>query len=262
MTEAYVKPLLIVLALAVLWVLESVIPAVQGRRNRLRHDAANLTMGVLNGFLVAVLLAGTLQVTTVWAQTNQVGLLHWLHGPVWAELMLAIVLFDLWQYGWHRLNHFWPLLWRFHSVHHTDEDLDASSAVRFHTGEILLSSILRLLVLPVIGMSMTQLLVYELLALPVILFHHSNVQVSEKLDRILRVLIVTPRIHRVHHSDRKHETDSNYASLLACWDLLFGSRVMREDMDAVRFGLGARFHATRWQGVKGMLVQPFQRNLF
>jgi sterol desaturase/sphingolipid hydroxylase (fatty acid hydroxylase superfamily) len=262
LTEAYFKPLLIVLILALLWVLETVIPVAHDRRNRWRHDAANLTMGVLNTLLVAVLLAGTLHVTTAWAQANQVGLLHWLHWPVWVELMLAIVLFDLWQYGWHRLNHRWPLLWRFHSVHHTDEDLDASSALRFHAGEILLSSILRLLVLPLIGMSMTQLLVYELLALPVILFHHSNVQVPEKLDRLLRVMIVTPRIHRVHHSDRKQETDSNYASLFACWDLLFGSRVMREDMDAVRFGLGVRFHAERWQSVKGMLVQPFQRNLF
>src|SRR5256885_17251711 len=106
--------------------------------------------------------------------------------PLSVSTLLAILLLDGGMYLWHRANHRLPLLWRFHRVHHSDPALDVTSAVRFHTGEILISSVLRLALIPLLGVSLWQILLYEALLLPVIQFHHSNVRLPERLDRWLR----------------------------------------------------------------------------
>ncbi len=215
------KPVLIAAVLALLWVLEGLWPMFGWRPHRWRHDAANLALGLLNAAVVSLLFASLLAADAAWAEQNRFGLLRLLRMPAWLNWTLAIVLFDLWMYLWHVANHKTPILWRFHQVHHADRELDATSALRFHTGEIVLSSITRLAVLPLLGMTLAQLLVYELILQPIILLHHSNVRFPAGLDRVLRLVIVTPRIHWVHHSKLRIETDSNYSSVLNGWDRLF-----------------------------------------
>jgi sterol desaturase/sphingolipid hydroxylase (fatty acid hydroxylase superfamily) len=178
------------------------------------------------------------------------------------KLLIGLVVFDCWQYWWHRINHVIPFFWRFHAVHHSDAAMDASSAVRFHTVEIIYSSVIRLMILPLIGLNIEHLLVYELILLPIILFHHSNIAISAKLDKLLRIFIVTPRIHWVHHSHIREETDSNYASLLSVWDRLFGSFRLRSDPQNIRFGLGDAFDQTQWDKLDGMLKQPLKSELY
>jgi sterol desaturase/sphingolipid hydroxylase (fatty acid hydroxylase superfamily) len=177
--------------------------------------------------------------------------------PPWLHWLAAIVLLDCWQYWWHRFNHRIPLLWRFHAVHHADAELDASSGVRFHTVEITLSFLARLLVLPLLGITIPQLLVYEALALPVILFHHSNLRIPATVDRSLRWLIVTPWMHYVHHSRFQPETDSNYSSFLSIWDRLFRSFRLRAKPQEIELGLD---HWSRSESRKlpGMLAAPFR----
>lgn len=249
------KPLLAAMLLAALWVLEGVVPFFPRRQRRLRHYAANLGLALVNAVAGALLFTGALLYATEWARVNGFGLLHWLSLPAAAELGLAIVLFDAWQYAWHRLNHCVPLLWRFHAVHHADTALDASSAVRFHFGEILLSHAARLAVLPALGMTLPQLAAYELLLLPIIFVHHSNVALPAPLDRALRWLIVTPRMHWVHHSRLRAETDSNYASIFSFWDRLFGSHCARECLDDLEFGLGEP--SATANRLPSMLMRPF-----
>jgi sterol desaturase/sphingolipid hydroxylase (fatty acid hydroxylase superfamily) len=217
----FIKAAGIVVVLAGLWLLEGLVPMFGRRRHRLRHDAVNVGLGLINAAVVAVVFAWALVKAAQWAQDRPFGLLNWLDAPVWVEWVLVLVLFDLWMYGWHVANHRVPILWRFHQVHHADADLDASSALRFHTGEIALSSIARLGIVPLLGMTIPQLLVYELILQPIILLHHSNVRFPEPLDRALRLVIVTPRIHWVHHSKIRAEHDANYASVFSWWDRLF-----------------------------------------
>jgi len=212
------KPVMAAVALGVMWLLEGLIPMFEGRRDRVRHDAPNVLLGVANAVVVAFVFAGATLVATEWSRANSFGVLHWLGiRGVWA-FALGFVLFDMWQYLWHRLNHRVPLLWRFHAVHHADRELSASSGLRFHTGEIVLSSCVRLAVLPLLGMTVAQVLLYEAVLLPVILFHHGNVGVPARADRWLRWLIVTPWMHWVHHSDYQPETDSNFSSVFSFWD--------------------------------------------
>ena len=245
-------------ALAILWLVEGVLPMFEGRGTRAGHGARNLALGVGNAAVAAIIFAAATLVVTEGARERGFGLLHLLELPAWARIGLAVVIFDAWQYLWHRLNHRVPLLWRFHQVHHSDAELDATSGLRFHTGEIVLSSVARLAVLPLLGLTVGEVLVYEAILLPIILFHHSNVRLPEGVDRRLRWLIVTPWMHWVHHSDYQPETDSNYASIFSFWDRAFGSFRLRAQPGEIRLGL-ENLARSEWGTLRGMLLMPFRR---
>jgi sterol desaturase/sphingolipid hydroxylase (fatty acid hydroxylase superfamily) len=256
LSAEYLRPLIVVCVLLLLWSLETLIPAMRGRHDRLRHAARNLTLGTLNA-VALTLLAGP---PTVWvaarAESSGLGLLRALDLSPVVSTVLAVLLLDAWMYLWHRANHQIPFLWRFHRVHHSDSEMDVTSAVRFHTGEILISGALRFALIPLLGVSLWHLLVYELLLLPVILFHHSNVYFPEKADRWLRAVLVSPSLHRVHHSRVRRETDSNYASVFSCWDRMCSTFRLRKDGRPVAFGLD-EYDGEQWQRMRGLLAIPF-----
>jgi sterol desaturase/sphingolipid hydroxylase (fatty acid hydroxylase superfamily) len=248
-----------VCGLTLLWALESFLPFMQGRKQRLRHAARNLTLGFLNA-LVLALLAGPLIVrVSAWAENYHLGLLRLISLPPLVQAAFALLLLDGWMYLWHRANHRAPLLWRFHRVHHSDTELDATSAIRFHTGEIVISTLLRLMIIPLLGLSLWQVLLYDFLLMPVILFHHSNVRFPEKLDRWLRMFIATPAMHRVHHSRVRLETDSNYGSLFSFWDRVGHTFRLRPDRENVQYGLDG-YDNEEWQRLIGLLETPFVDN--
>ncbi|MBK5938936.1 sterol desaturase family protein [Halochromatium roseum] len=251
------------IALTLLLVLEGSMPFYLGREQRWRHGLRNGTLAALNG-AIGVLLAPLLLAVIAFAEQQGIGLLHWLSldqrlgaGPITTliELALAILLFDLWMYAWHRANHEIPFLWRFHQVHHTDPAMDATTALRFHPGELIISSLLNPLIILALGMGLTQLILYKALMLPVILFHHSNLRVPSRWDARLRGLIVPPSMHRVHHSNIRAETDSNYGTLFSFWDRLFGSFRLRPDLDQIVFGTG-HHDEPAWQTITRLLRLP------
>ncbi len=231
-------PLVVMVAgLVILLALEQGIPAMPGRSGVWRHRAWNLGLGTINAVALGLLAAPLLRWATVWAEARGIGLARVLSLPEAVAIGLALVAFDGWMYLWHRANHVVPLLWRFHRLHHSDPAMDATTTVRFHPGELAISTLLRLAVLPVLGLRIEHLLVYEVVLFPVILFHHSNVRFPEKIDRVVRTVLVTPAMHRVHHSKRQIETDSNYGSVLSIWDRLGRSFRRRRDGSAIEFGL-------------------------
>lgn len=242
--------------LVLLWGLEAWLPAAPGRDHRLRHATRNLSLGLFNAGALALLAAPLLVQAALWAEGNGFGLLRVLNLPPLLTTLLAIALLDGWMYLWHRANHRIPFLWRFHRVHHSDPEMDVTTAVRFHTGEILISAALRLALIPLLGVSLAQTLLYDALLLPVILFHHSNVRFPERFDRALRALIASPAMHRVHHSRARIETDSNYSSVFSFWDRLGGTFRLRRDGQAVNFGLD-EYDGEQWQRIAGLLITPF-----
>jgi sterol desaturase/sphingolipid hydroxylase (fatty acid hydroxylase superfamily) len=138
-------------------------------------------------------------------------------------LLIDIILLDCWLYWWHRANHEIPFLWRFHRAHHLDQQLDATSAVRFHPGEVILSALARVIVILALDIPLTSVLVYEVIILLAASFHHSNIRIPSKMEQWLARLIITPGIHWVHHHAVRADTDSNYGTLFSFWDRLFGS---------------------------------------
>lgn len=253
---SHVQTIVAALGLVSLWALESWLPFRKGRRERFRHGFRNISLGAINAVVMTIVAAPLLVRLTAWAERSDVGLLRLINLPLIISTLLAILLLDGWMYLWHRANHRISLLWRFHRVHHSDQALDVTSAVRFHTGEILISTLLRLAVVPLIGVSLWQLLLYDVMLLPVIQFHHSNVRFPERWDKWLRLLIASPTMHRVHHSRLRVETDSNYSSIFSFWDRLGQTFRWRHDVEDVHYGLEG-YDDEKWQRIRGLLHTPF-----
>lgn len=257
---ANATPLVSAVALASLYVIEGVAPMFEGRRRRFRDMLPNLTLGLLNGALVGTLFSGAILLTTELARVNGFGALHWLVGagaPAWAGWVLSFLLLDLFAYAWHVAAHKVPALWRFHAVHHSDAHVDASTTFRFHTGEVVLECSAMLVLLPLLGVTVPQLLVYKLVLMPVALFHHSNMRLPRVIDRPLRAVVVTPWMHWVHHSRTLPETDSNFASVLPWWDMLFGTYRPLRDPGSLEIGLDV-LPGEEQATLKGMLMTPLK----
>ena len=247
--------------LVVLLLVESVHPffgLFRDRRERGLHLLRNLALGVLNALLVAVIFAGLWVTAAAWAERNGVGLLHFLELPAWLHALGALLLLDMWTYAWHRLNHRIPVLWRFHRVHHADAAMDVTTASRFHVGELVLSSALRIPLILGLGINAWELVLYETLMFAVVQVHHANVMLPAWLDRALRTVIVTPAMHKVHHSRLQPETDSNYSALFSWWDRLFRSFRLRARPEEIHFGLDD-FDAEDDRTLRGLLAMPFNR---
>lgn len=250
-----VPPLAAAAALALLWAVESLAPFFHHHEGRLAHAARNTALGLINGTLRALVFPASLLLVSAAAADAGFGLLHWLRAPTLLELALAILLLDAWNYAWHIASHKLPFLWRFHTVHHHDESPDATTAFRFHTGDILLSSLATLAAVAALGLSIQHVLVYELILLPASLFHHANIRLPERADRILRLAIVTPRMHWVHHSRWQPETDSNYSSIFSIWDRLFGTLRLRRDPATLALGLDG-YSPADTRTLRGCLATP------
>ncbi|HTH49566.1 MAG TPA: sterol desaturase family protein [Candidatus Limnocylindria bacterium] len=228
-----------------------------GWQERGLHAVRNVTVGLLNGLCTALLFAVAWKWVADFTAAHHFGLLHLVLLPSWAHAVLALLLLDLWTYWWHRVCHLVPLLWRFHRVHHSDPQMDVTTANRFHLGEIILSSLLRLPLLALLGIHFGELVLYETLLQVVVQWQHANIGLPPTLDRLLGSLVVTPGMHKVHHSREQPETDSNFASLLPVWDLLFGSRRWRSDPEHIRLGLDGLDGAAH-QKLCGLLREPFR----
>ncbi len=225
------------------------------RREWSLHLVRNLLIGGLNALVIAVVFVGLWLWAAVWAEAHGFGLLNVWPLPGWAHAVGAILLFDVWTYTWHRICHRIPFLWRFHRVHHADTQMDVTTASRFHLGEIVLSSALRIPLILLFGAYVWELALYETLMFAVVQVQHANIVLPDRLDRALRTVIVTPAMHKIHHSRWQPETDSNYSSLLSIWDRLFGSFRMRERLDEIQFGLDA-FDDDESRTFKGLMKMP------
>lgn len=197
------------------------------------------------------------------AQTNDWGVLNYYQLPVWLSAILAIVIMDLVIYVQHVMVHAIPLLWRLHRVHHADPDFDVTTGARFHTLEIFLSMGIKFATIVLLGPPVFAVVIFEVVLSTAAMFNHGNVRLPQGLDRILRWIIVTPDMHRVHHSVEDDETNSNFGFNLSWWDRLFGTYrdQPRGGHEGMKIGIH-KYHDTKlvsW--ITGMLVFPFIGNI-
>jgi sterol desaturase/sphingolipid hydroxylase (fatty acid hydroxylase superfamily) len=252
------KPVLTVVLMAVFWTWESLFPLVQGREHRWRHAGRNLTIAVFNTVVLSLVFGAATVLVTGWAAENHFGLLNRSGIPWPWRLPIAILLLDGWLYIWHRLNHRLSFLWRFHRMHHADGEMDVTTATRFHIGEHLGAAVLRLGVLPLLGVVVLEVVVFESLVVAVTMFHHANLSLGW-LDPYLRCVVVTPRMHQVHHSRLHAEMNANYSTLFPIWDRCLLTYQMRPGTEPIPLGLN-EFSDPRWQTVRGMLFTPLADN--
>lgn len=236
------------------------------RRRPLRREVEpKLPRGARN-LVVAGLGAAALQITegplakrlTSLVERRKLGILKLLPLPTWLETLLAIVLLDYSLYIWHVLTHKVPFLWRFHLPHHVDLDLDASTALRFHFAELVLSVPWRTGQILMIGVSPLAFSVWQTLLLVSILFHHSNVRLPIEAERWLSNLIVTPRLHGIHHSIFREEANSNWSSGLAIWDRLHHTLRLNVPQDRIVIGVPA-YREPEELELPGIIAMPFAK---
>jgi sterol desaturase/sphingolipid hydroxylase (fatty acid hydroxylase superfamily) len=210
----------VVVLLVLLFVLERHVALRRRRRSLLGRLLVNAGISLL-AFAVAMLLVRPVALAVLqWTSERPFGAVHLTPMPGAARFVLSFLLMDLTFYWWHVANHHIPFLWRFHNVHHIDPDLDVSTAFRFHFGEVALSAGFRVVQVSAIGPSAWMFAVYELVFQANTLFHHSNVRLPIRIERLLNLVLVTPRMHGIHHSQVRDETNSNYSVVFSCWDRL------------------------------------------
>jgi sterol desaturase/sphingolipid hydroxylase (fatty acid hydroxylase superfamily) len=252
-----IKPFVIGITLVAIFALEGVFPHYRDRVSRMRHALPHVLTAIMNGLLTRFVLAALTVGAIGWAQAGLPLSIHVSRPASGIELVLVFVLFDIWMYFWHMANHRIAFLWRFHRAHHSDTEMDTTTALRFHPGELVLSTLVRLPVVVLLGMSFVQLVLFETILNLSTLFHHSNLAVPEKWDRLLRTVVVTPNMHRVHHSVERSETNSNFTSILSFWDRLFRTFRTRKDTRSITIGL-PRFREEKYQRLWGFLITPLR----
>ena len=220
---------------------------------------SNVGVVVLDTILVRLLFPIGAVALALLAEARGWGLFNALNLPVWAAIPVGIVLLDLAIYLQHVLFHAVPALWRLHRMHHADLEFDVTTGVRFHPIEILLSMGIKLGVVAALGMPAVSVLIFEVLLNATSMFSHGNVRLPQWLDRVLRWIVVTPDMHRVHHSIKPRETNSNFGFNLPWWDRLFGT--YREQPEAGHLGMTIgidQFRDPHEQRLDRMLTQPFR----
>jgi sterol desaturase/sphingolipid hydroxylase (fatty acid hydroxylase superfamily) len=242
--------------IVLLGTLEVLFPQFQLSADRKRRWPTNFGLGILNGLLIASLPAFVV-LSAQWAENNDVGLLNWLSAPWWIAVPVTLLVRSLANYGFHVISHKVPLLWRLHRVHHCDVHLDVSSALRAHPIELVVLLALTLPVVAIFGLSAVALAAYESVEVIANMITHANIRVPKAVERYAGWLLITPAVHRLHHSSLQLETDSNYGNVFSFWDRLFGTyRGEAINHETFRFGLD-EVSQERAGGFDAQLRLPF-----
>jgi len=227
------------------------------RRQRWPHNLGLLALDVLAVRLLAP--AATIAVAIA-GETQGWGLLNVVALPTWAQVLAAVVALDLAIYFQHVLFHAVPALWRLHRVHHADLDYDVTTGARFHPIEIALSMLIKFATITVLGPPVLAVVVFEVLLNATAMFNHGNIRIPAGIDRVVRWFVVTPDMHRVHHSVEDDETNSNFGFNLPWWDRLFGTyrAQPRAGHEAMTIGIHGHADPHEVARLDGMLMLPFR----
>lgn len=193
------------------------------------------------------------------AQAQGWGLLNAIDLPLWLGIILTVLIFDLAIWAQHLITHKIPLLWRFHRVHHADRDIDVTTAIRFHPVEIALSMLLKIGLVYLLGPPAIGIIVFEIILNGTAMFNHANIKLPLGLDAVLRRILVTPDMHRVHHSVHRHEHDSNYGFALSIWDRMFGTYIAQPEKGHEDMTIGLEWQDERPSKLGWSLLLPFRK---
>jgi sterol desaturase/sphingolipid hydroxylase (fatty acid hydroxylase superfamily) len=246
-----------VFATMALW--ELMAPRRRQSIGRLRRWPGNLGVVVIDTLLVRLIFPTAAVGVALVAQVGGWGLLPALNAPAWLAIFIAVIVLDLAIYLQHVLFHAVPVLWRLHRMHHADLEIDVTTGARFHPIEILLSMAIKLGVVAALGAPAVAVLIFEVLLNAISMFNHGNVRLPQRLDRVVRWLVVTPDMHRVHHSILPRETNSNFGFNLPWWDRLFGTYRAQPQAGHGAMTIGIeQFRDPRELRLDRMLLQPFR----
>ena len=255
--EKLVPTAVIVCFFLILLAVENVAPLRRRQRPRGQRLAVNTVVGALALAAGFAIVAPSASTTLREVSALRFGLLRWLETPSTVELVLGVALLDLSFYYWHRANHTVPFLWRFHNAHHVDPDLDVTTAYRFHFAEVAMSAAFRVAQIAVIGVSPLTFAIYEVMFHANTIFQHSNLRLPIGVERVLNAILVTPRMHGIHHSEIREENNSNYSVVFPWWDRLHRTLRLNLPQDDVIIGIAA-YRDESDNKAASVLLMPFR----
>ena len=252
---ADLQPILLLAMLITMYSIETFRPYLAKPANKKQHDIHNFILT-----FISIVVNGTVGIAVLFMVTytseHKVGLLNLVELPYAIEIILGMFLIDLGSYGVHNLQHHVPFLWRFHRVHHADLNLNASSALRFHPIEVVLTQGIYLcLAIPLFGVSMTSFIIYGTIGLIFLIMQHSNFKFNNWIEKYGRYIFSTPGWHKIHHSNEKKYTDSHYGDVFTFWDRIFGTW-HKVNPDQINYGLD-KFKNPERQKAGFLLRSPF-----
>ena len=226
-----------------------------------RRWFVNLSMVVISSVCLRIIFPAAAVGTAVWADAQGWGLFNMAGVPAVLAGIIAFVILDFAVWLEHVVSHKWPILWRIHRMHHSDQGFDLTTALRFHPLEIVISMAWKAAIIVALGPPVPAVLIFEIVLNGMAMFNHANARLPERLDRILRMVVVTPDMHRVHHSAVRTETDSNYGFNLSIWDRLFATYVAQPAAGHERMRIGLdEYDGPKTSNLGWALVLPFRRN--
>ncbi|HKK85157.1 MAG TPA: sterol desaturase family protein [Roseovarius sp.] len=243
-------------------VIEAVVPRRPRTQPRSRRWFTNWGIVILDTITLR-LLALALPLLAVGAaldaQANGWGLMHSLDVPLWLAVVATVLIFDFAIWAQHLITHKVPILWRLHRVHHADRDMDVTTAIRFHPVEIALSMLLKIGLVYLLGPPAIGIVLFEIILNGTAMFNHANIRLPLWLDAIVRQVLVTPDMHRVHHSVHRYEHDSNYGFALSVWDRMFGTYIPQPDAGHDDMTVGLEWQDDQPSKLGWSLGLPFRR---
>ena len=243
------------------FLIETFIPRRQWRDSRLKRIGFHAGIAILNTVTIRVLIYVTSLLWLVYVEEEGWGISRWLGLVGWTEIIVSIIVLDLFDYFWHRANHRVRFLWRFHKAHHSDNEMDVTTALRFHPTELIVSGLVKALWIVIWGPLVVAWFLFEALISLCAQFHHSNIDFPDGVERWLSWIIVTPRYHAAHHAVDRHYGDANFSTIFSIWDRIFGTYSQPEAGGATTLGedaLGLPDGRNKTLSIKAWLLDPFK----
>ena len=245
--------------LLIFWIIEGAIPLfpMRYKKTKLKHAAVNFGFTVIH-LVIHTLLAILIVSLSLWCEKRGFGLVYWFNANVLFTIIIGVLALDFSSWLVHLVMHKTPLLWRFHLIHHSDNNVDVTTGLRHHPGDSFLRGLFFLLLIFISGAPMYSVMIYQTLVVMSTAFTHANISLPKNLDRALSFILVSPNMHKVHHHWKQPYTDSNYGAVFSIWDRLLGT-FMKLDTKDIRYGLDRYYPNEKDEDFIALMKKPFQK---
>ncbi len=241
------------------WIIEGAIPLLplHYKKNKLQHASVNFGFTIIH-LLIHTLLAILIVLLADWCQKQSFGLVYWLHANILFTIIIAVLALDFSSWLVHIVMHKSKLLWRFHLIHHSDNNVDVTTGLRHHPGDSLLRGIFFMLLIFISGAPMYTVMIYQTMLVMSTAFTHANISLPKGLDKALSYILVSPNMHKVHHHWKQPYTDCNYGGVFSIWDRLL-STFKKLDPKEIRYGLDRYYPNEKDEDFVALMKKPFQK---
>ncbi len=242
------------------WIIEGAIPLLKPayKKNKLRHAGVNMLFTVIH-LVIHTFLAIIIIILSDWCKANQFGIVYWTNASILGTIIISFLTLDFFG-GWlvHITEHKVPFLWRFHVIHHSDNNVDVTTGLRHHPGESLLRGIFFFMGIVLSGAPMYAVMIFQTIIVLSTAFTHANISLPKGLDKALSYVFVSPNMHKVHHHWKQPYTDSNYGAVLSIWDRLLGT-FKKLDPSQIRYGLDRYYSNEKDEDIMSLMKSPFTK---